>query len=191
MSNNYRQISQRTFMDSKYAFWRQVDKDKAYIQLGGAQCNMCRSHRATFFSPILHCSVLLIALKVEKASVNFWTFNWEMETVRFTKLLGIYIDENLTEKDHVSSVSKYYQTYGHLRRKQKLLIPSIEIFIKSSMLPYFEHCFTIEGEITKANCEKLFQFQKRASNMVLQDKLITSIRTCLGRLKWMPCNCVS
>jgi exonuclease III len=89
-----------------------------------------------------------------------------LQKVKSTKFLGIYIDENLNWKSHVDVVSsKISKTIGIMNRLRFFLPKNILITLYNSLvLPYLNYSILTWGG--SSSCDKLLILQKRAVRII-------------------------
>ena len=98
-----------------------------------------------------------------------------LENVTVQKMLGIYIDSNLTWHSHIDYVCK------NLNRKIALLKHVINfltdemkiMFYNSYILPIFDYCCAIWGKDNKRYINKINMLQKRVAKIILNKPIRT------------------
>ena len=91
------------------------------------------------------------------------------------KLLGVFIDNNLSWSTHIENTLKKCNTLLYLlgRIKQYLSIPVRKIFFNAYILPHLDYCCTIWGNSSADSMDSLIKFQKRAARLILDKDLET------------------
>ena len=87
-----------------------------------------------------------------------------LDRVKYTKFLGVLIDENLTWKCHIDSVSKTLSRNIGIMNKLKYFIPgriSYSLYC-TFILPYINYGILIWGNTCKVYLDKLTKLQKWA-----------------------------
>ena len=103
------------------------------------------------------------------------------------KLLGVFIDNNLSWSTHIENTLKKYNTLSYLlgRIKQYLSIPVRKIFFNARILPHLDYCCTIWGNSSADSMDSLITFQKRAARLILDKDLQTPSAELFAELKWL------
>ena len=115
---------------------------------------------------------MLFASSKSSVYVPITIKNTHLERVYLTKILGIYIDQNLTWKHHVSYVlNKLSKCVGILHRVQHLLgrEPLYKLYC-SLFLPYITYCSMVWGNTYHSNILPIFIKQKKAMRIVCKVK---------------------
>lgn len=91
-----------------------------------------------------------------------------IERVRFTKFLGVYIDEDLNWKHHTAQISKKIsKSLGILNRVKYILPRQILITLYLTMIhPYLIYCNIIWGGASLLALNRLVTLQKRALRLI-------------------------
>ena len=114
-------------------------------------------------------------------------YNAILPIVSHVKILGLYIDNNLTWRKHVdficnnvsSLVGLFYRIRKFLNHESKIL------FYNSYILPRIDYCLTIWGQATKDALDKIFRLQKRVARIILYVPGDTSSLYVFTQLQWM------
>ena len=103
------------------------------------------------------------------------------------KLLGVFIDNNLSWSTHIENTLKKCNTLLYLlgRIKQYLSIPVRKIFFNAYILPHLDYCCTIWGNSSADSMDSLIKFQKRAARLILDKDLETPSAELFAELKWL------
>ena len=101
------------------------------------------------------------------------------------KLLGVFINQNLTWNDHAQNVNKKIASRLYLLRRLKAYLPinARIIFYNSFILPHLDYCDTIWGNCNQSNEHKMVRLQKCAARLILDDTSSSSSEL-LNKLKW-------
>ena len=102
-------------------------------------------------------------VKVRK-DLNVSLNNTTLERVRFTKFLGVLIDECLTWKQHIDCVSKTISRNIGVMNKLKYSIPGriLHTLYCTLITPYLNYGILIWGSTCKSYLDKLIKLQKWA-----------------------------
>ena len=104
-----------------------------------------------------------------------------------TKLLGIFIDQNLNFNCHIKYlVKKISPKIGILHRLRQFLPPDVlNIVYKTTIQPIFDYCITVWGNSTKQNIKTLQILQNPAARAVLGNfDFNSSVSLMIKQLKW-------
>ena len=113
--------------------------------------------------------------------------NTYLENVDNDKLLGTFIDNNLSWEKHINSVlSKVNRNIALLRRiKRYLTLDVRKMFFNANILPHLDYCSIIWGNSPHVN--KLYKAQKRAARVILNvHDYNTPSADMFKTLNWMP-----
>ena len=91
-----------------------------------------------------------------------------LQNVSCHKILGVYIDNNLTWRDRVDNLcSEMSKLIGLLWRSKHLLPFSSRIlFYNSYILPKLNYCLSVWGKTSHSNLDKIWKLQKRAISRI-------------------------
>jgi len=86
-----------------------------------------------------------------------------LEKVKFTKFLGVFIDEKLNWKIHICEMAKKIsRNLGMMRKIQhKLETESLVNLYNTMILPHLSYCLIVWGCATDKNINCLFNLQKK------------------------------
>ena len=90
-------------------------------------------------------------IKQEKKVINVILDNISLERVKFTKFLGVVIDENLTWKNHVDAISKTISRNTGMLTKLKHYVPGniLRSLYCTLILPYTNYGILVWGNTCK------------------------------------------
>jgi hypothetical protein len=114
-----------------------------------------------------------------------------LKQVHSTKLLGIFIDSNLTWEDHYNYVcKKISQKIGLLKRIRDYMdTKTLKMLTNAIILPHMDYACAIWGRCPNVynNVRRIEKLQKRAARVILNCKIrdIDS-RSLFKKLNWMP-----
>ena len=102
--------------------------------------------------------------KITKHKVNVILDNVSLERVNSTKFLGVIIDENLTWKNHIDTVSKTISRNIGMLTKMKHYVPGYILYSLycTLVVPYINYGILIWGNTCKTYLDKIFKLQKWA-----------------------------
>jgi hypothetical protein len=137
----------------------------------------------------------LSTLKKDKLTLNINLDNNPITVVHSDKLLGVTINETLSWKEHINSITKNvsYKLTILKRLKKYLPLPARKLYYQYYILPIFEYCCTVWGKTEKINLMMLIKLQKQAARIVLNKAYYnrsqgsyTSTTEMFIKLKWLP-----
>jgi len=116
----------------------------------------------------------LLSLKNHCVTIN----NQILERVEKTKLLGVYIDENLTWKDHVSHIFlKITRGPGVMNSVRKILFRRLLVTLYNTMIySYLSYCTIVWGSTSHSTLHNLITLQKRGYSFHIVLWRVTSRR---------------
>ena len=87
-----------------------------------------------------------------------------LKQVTEVKLLGVYIDEGLTWKSHISYIcKKISKSVGIMHRVRFFLSSNTKISLYYTLIyPYLTYCTTVWSSTYVTNLNRIFLLQKRA-----------------------------
>ena len=94
--------------------------------------------------------------------------NKNIESVNTTKLLGIYLDRNLTWNDHVDVTSrKINKRLGLLKRSKGFISCQVRLtFFNAIVQPVMDYGACIWGDSSEAHADTMLRLQKRAARII-------------------------
>ena len=110
-----------------------------------------------------------------------------IEKVTKQKLLGVFIDENLSWAPHIDHLCSLISTKISLLKQLAEYVPqSIQkLFYQSYILPLFDYGCNTWGTTSSQNIERLSKLQKRAARIILQAEFRTPSATMFQELGWL------
>lgn len=92
-----------------------------------------------------------------------------IEQVTHEKVLGLYIDSNLSWKFHVEHIIKKINSLLYLfRRIKKFLdVEARILYYNSFILPHIDYCCSIWGNCSNYLLNSIFKIQKRSARLIL------------------------
>ena len=89
------------------------------------------------------------------------------------KILGVFVDQNLTWSDHIRHLSKRITSSIWLLSKVKKFLSQEHrnLFCKSYIQPHIGFCNIVWGSSSETNKQKILRLQKRACRVVLDYKV--------------------
>ena len=97
-------------------------------------------------------------------------FNMEpLQVITNDKILGVFVDNNLTWNEHIKHISKKIASNIWLLSKMKIYLSQEHRiqFYKSYIQPHIDFCNIIWGSTTESNKQKIVRMQKRAVRVIL------------------------
>ena len=110
-----------------------------------------------------------------------------IKNVSNQKLLGVYIDENLSWTTHIEYLCKTVSSKISLLRQLSEYVP-IHVqkqFYQSYILPLLDYGSVTWGSASTANIERLAKLQKRAARIILKCDFDTPSASMFQELGWM------
>jgi hypothetical protein len=101
-------------------------------------------------------------------TLNLSLYGTSLENVECQKILGVYIDKNLTWRSHIDCLcNSVSQLIGLLSSKKKCLPYTYRLlFYKSYILPKIDYCITIWGKASHNLLDRIWRLQKRAIRII-------------------------
>lgn len=109
-----------------------------------------------------------------------------LQMITYDKILGVYVDNNLTWSHHVNAITKKISSYIWLlsRIKEFLSIENRVRFYKAYIQPHLDFCNVIWGNTSQSNLLKLYRLQKRACRIILNYE-VDDIHAGMNSLKML------
>ena len=103
------------------------------------------------------------------------------------KLLGVYIDSNLSWSQQVEATIKKCNSLLYLLNRIKcyLSIPIRKLFFNAYILPHIDYCCTVWGNLNTTLTNTVVNFLKRAERIILDKDMETPSLELFSELKWM------
>ena len=110
----------------------------------------------------------------------------EIESVHFSKSLGVYIDDTLSWRKHVEEMSKKISSsIGALKRVRQFINGNTaETIYKAIIEPYFVYCCPVWDGLSQQLNEKLQKLQNRAARVITKSRYYTSAKPLIDMLGW-------
>ena len=126
-------------------------------------------------------------VKLEMSILNISLYNEVISYKDCIKVLGLYIDHNLSWKNHIESLCvKISRLIGLLYRiRFNLDKHTMLLFYNSYILPHFDYAINIWGGAAKCYLNKLQILQNRVARIILNESYDVSSHVLLSELKWM------
>ena len=118
--------------------------------------------------------------------LNIQVGDISIQNVSKQKLLGIYIDENLSWSSHIDYLCSHITTKISLLRHLSEYVP-VEIlkkFYQGYILPFFDYGSVTWGSASASNIERLTKLQKRAARLILCTDFHTPSERMFKELGW-------
>ena len=135
--------------------------------------------------------VMLVTTKQKRQGLNTdnldLNFNNEsLNMISNDKILGVYVDNNLTWTDHIKHLTKKIASNIWLLSKIKKFLPQAHRvqFYKSYIQPHIDFCNIVWGSSSESNKLKILKLQKRACRIIL-DYNVADFTDAMKSLKIM------
>ena len=148
----------------------QANLQKALIQLDNVNATVCNG----MIINSAKTKVMLIATtqkrgKLSDDSLDLLFKDVTLQMRSYDKILGVYVDNNLTWSFHINFITKKISSYLWLlsRIKEYLSIENRVKFYKSYVQPHLDFCNIIWGNTSQKNLMKIYRLQNRACRIIL------------------------
>ena len=110
-----------------------------------------------------------------------------IKNVSKQKLLGVYIDENLTWCSHIDHIYSIVSSKISLLRQLATYVPTNvqKLYYQGYILPYIDYGSVVWGAASSTNIERLTKLQKRAARIILHADYDTSSDQMFKELRWL------
>ena len=110
-----------------------------------------------------------------------------IKNVSKQKLLGVYIDENLTWSSHIDHLCSIVSSKISLLRQLATYVPTNvqKLYYQGYILPYIDYGSVVWGAASSTNIERLTKLQKRAARIILHVDYDTSSDQMFKELRWL------
>ena len=122
----------------------------------------------------LKTKVMLITTKQKRNGLNKDGIELQynddpLQSIANDKILGVFVDNNLSWSEHVKHISKKIASNVWLLSKIKMFLSQEHRiqFYKSYIQPHIDFCNIVWGNTTETNKMKIFRMQKRAVRVIL------------------------
>ena len=102
---------------------------------------------------------------------NVLKFNEEsLSMISNDKILGVFVDQNLTWSDHIRHLSKKITSSIWLLSKVKKFLSQEHriLFYKSYIQPHIDFCNIVWGSSSETNKQEILRLQNRACRVILE-----------------------
>ena len=113
-------------------------------------------------------------------------YNYEtLQTIKSDKILGVFVDNNLSWSEHVKHLTKKIASYIWLLSKIKTFLSQEHHvqFYKSYIQPHIDFCNIVWGSTSETNKLKIFRLQKRACRVILDYNIEGDSQDAMRSLK--------
>ena len=111
--------------------------------------------------------------------------NTPLEKVNKHKYLGVYIDETPNWRPHVNSTSKKISAgLAILKRVSTIAFDTRLNMYNALVMPYFNYCSTVWGNISKGLSDKFQKLQNRAARILTFSGYETRSRVLFDEFGW-------
>ena len=116
----------------------------------------------------------------ESRPLNIQADAVSIQTVSKQKLLGIYIDENLTWSSHIDHLCSLISSKISLLGQLATYIPTHaqKLFYQGYILPFIDYGSVAWGATSSANIERLAKLQKRACGLFYMQSSTHRLHLC-------------
>ena len=141
---------------------KELEKLVVWLQVNKLKLNVKKTHFMIFSS----------GKRKYEYSKKLYICNSEIEVVKFTKFLGVIIDENLNWKHHILHVKKKLaKGIGIICKARKYLnYPALRTLYHSFFYPYIDYCIEVWGSAGKTIIEKLSRMQRKAIRLITKSR---------------------
>lgn len=95
----------------------------------------------------------------------------ELDNTASHKLLGVYVDQDLSFNEHVEQLcKKLIKRIGLLRLRQYLPLNERKLFYSTAIKPVFLYGGTVWSSTSKCNIRRIFRLQKKSSSCYFRAK---------------------
>ena len=167
--NNINNIERNVICDLKNAIEWSIP-NKMQLHYGKTTCMLAGTKQKLNMSRKLNIQVDYISI----------------QNVSKQKLLGIYINENLSWSSHIDYLCSHITTKISLLRRLSEYVP-VEIlkkFYQGYILPFFDYGSVTWGSASASNIERLTKLQKCAARIILRTDFHTRSERMFKELGW-------
>lgn len=120
-------------------------------------------------------------------SLNIQANDATIQCVSKQKLLGIYIDENLSWTAHIDHLCAIISSKISLLRQLAIYVPTHvqKLYYQGYILPYIDYGSVTWGSSSGTNIERLAKLQKRAARIILHADYDTPSVEMFSKLGWL------
>ena len=124
--------------------------------------------------------------RLQNENIDLKFNNESLNMISNDKILGVYVDNNLTWSEHIKHLSrKITSSIWLLSKIKKFLSQGHRVqFYKSYIQPHIDFCNIVWGSSSETNKLKIFKLQKRACRVIL-DYNVDDIHEAMKTLKIM------
>ena len=124
--------------------------------------------------------------RLQNENIDLKFNNESLNMISKDKILGVYVDNNLTWSEHIKHLSrKITSSIWLLSKIKKFLSQCHRVqFYKSYIQPHIDFCNIVWGSSSETNKLKIFKLQKRACRVIL-DYNVDDIHEAMKSLKIM------
>ena len=134
--------------------------------------------------------VMLIASRQKRTVLGDTVLNLQYNDIDIKmttsdKVLGIYVDNNLTWNNHFNFLSKKLSTYMWLLSKIRtfLSIDHRVLFYNAYIKPNLDYCSLIWSNTSNVNINRITKLQRRSCNLILRQEYNGLIEASLSVLR--------
>jgi hypothetical protein len=141
---------------------KELSKISNWLKLNKLSLNVKKTHYILF-----HCRQKKITNNIQvKMDMNI------IEQVKFTKFLGVIINENLTWNDHIDILkNKINKNLGVIRKVSHVLPCEVLYTLYNTLIhPYLDYCNIAWASRPNTKLDELFRLQKKALRIIAKRK---------------------
>ena len=120
----------------------------------------------------------------ECRGLNLQADNINIQNVNAQKLLGLYVDKQLSWSDHIDHLCSVISSkISYMKQLAEYIPTEAQRFYLGFILPLIDYGSIIWGSTSNANVERLTKLQKRAARIILKADIIICSHM-FRELKW-------
>ena len=110
----------------------------------------------------------------------------QLNRVNFTKSLGVLINENLTWRNHINTITKKFSSgIGSIKRISQCVPPAtLHNIFYELVQSHFNYCRVVWGNCAKTLSDKLQRLQNRAVSVLTHSSYDADANKLLKELGW-------
>ena len=150
--------------------------------------NWCSTNNMALHPGKTKCMLLGSPHKLKHINeLSIYINDIKIENVSVQRLLGVYIDQNLTWDVQINSVcNRLKSKLSLLKRLSHFLNEEMKtLFYNSYIMSTFDYCCTVWAKNKQSHIQKITTLQKRAGKIILQKPMRTPSSEIFERLKWL------
>lgn len=147
--------------------------------------NWIKSNR--LIANIDKCFFMIMGRPVSDPHLELQIGTNALKRVTELKILGIWFNNDLSFKTHITKNSKIIFNRLSLLRRLSFSLPinTIKLLYNSIVLPYFDYGDVVWGHTYPTHLKRLSNLQKRAANLLPKNRFSQNSTETLKYLKWL------